>query len=137
MRPSNVVHLRAIYAAINAADEATLLERLAEDFTFEQRTESKKLPWLFIYRGRAETIAALRPTPAGQLRLTVVAVLDGGDRVTAQVEVAWERPPDGRLRTWREGHRWTFDDQGRATRVRQEYETPRSEQVARVLPFVP
>lgn len=139
---SNASRVRAVYVAMNAGDEAALAQCLADDFVFERRTESPQLPWLLLCRGRAETIAALRPTPAGQCRVVIRAIFDGGARVTAHVEITWESPAgpagDSGPLVWRESHQWTFDEDGTATRLRQTADRVQPvDQPARVLPFVP
>lgn len=138
---SHAPNLRAIYDAINAGDEIVLAARLSADFAFEQRTESTQMPWFTLYDGLDATLEALRATSEGRLTLNPTTLIDGGERITAHVDVTWQpKAAEGKISaplSWREVHQWRFDDLGRATRLRCHSETRAAPAgTAMVLPFL-
>jgi uncharacterized protein len=119
---TNATTVAEIYAAFGRGDVPAILDTLADDVAWEQ--------WRDNFAQRAD-VAHLRPlsgaaqvveffTVIGAWTVRDFAVLDvigTGRQVVAEVRAAFDLPGGGSFAD-EELHLWTFDGQGRVTRLR-------------------
>jgi ketosteroid isomerase-like protein len=121
---SNLATVQAIYEAFGKGDVPAILEMLADDVEWESWADNSAVkagvPWMTPRHGKAE--AAKFFETAGQMEivdLQVLSFMEGGDQVA--VEFVFE----ARLPAWGGGHYrdeeihlWTFDADGKVSRLR-------------------
>jgi ketosteroid isomerase-like protein len=119
---SNVQTVRKIYEAFGRGDVPALLELLAEDVEWESWTDNSAqragVPWFEPKRGR-ESVAEFFALVGGwEIRsFDVVAILDGGDKVAAEIVID-AVPAGGNGYRDEEMHLWDFNEDGLVTRMR-------------------
>jgi ketosteroid isomerase-like protein len=121
---SNLATVQAIYEAFGKGDVPAILDVLADDVEWESWADNSAVkagvPWMTPRHGKAE--AAKFFETAGQMEivdLQVLSFMEGGDQVA--VEFVFE----ARLPAWGGGHYrdeeihlWTFDADGKVSRLR-------------------
>ena len=131
----NATTVAEIYAAFGRGDVAAILDRLADDVSFDA-------DWAD-HHGQRAGVAHLQPR-VGPAQVAVFfaliadwtvqdfAVLDviGSDRqVVAEIRAAFTLPNGGRFAD-EELHLWTFDDAGKVTRFRHYVDTAKHVEAA-------
>lgn len=122
MTVSNVEAVQEIYAAFGRGDVPALLACLSEDVVLDgwedNRAQAAGVPWLAERHGHAgmtEFMSVL--AGVGVRDLQVNALMDGGDRVAAEVVIETEYYRDEEIVVF-----W-FDPAGKVTRVRHYVDT--------------
>jgi ketosteroid isomerase-like protein len=132
----NAATVADIYAALGRGDVPAILETLAPDVAWEQWSEPTfaqraAVPHLMARTGRAgvaEFFTLLSSYTV--LEFDVLDVIGTGRQVVAEVRASFALPGGGRFAD-EELHLWTFDDDGRVTRLRHYVDTAKHIAAAR------
>ena len=124
---SNIEAVQSIYQAFGSGDVPGILRHLADDVDWESwsddRNQTAGVPWFERRRGPAEVTAFFEIIGGWQVNgFQVVALLEGGQKVAAEIEVDFTLPSGQRLRD-EELHLWTFGDDGKVVRFRHYVDT--------------
>lgn len=120
----NLATVQAIYAAFGKGDVPGILEHVSETVRWESWADNSAqragVPWLEARQGKqgvAEFFQALSSLAAVR-DFQVLALMEGGDQVAAEVIIEFEVPGTGGHVRDEEVHLWTFDGSGKVVRVR-------------------
>lgn len=121
---SNLETVQQIYAAFGRGDIPAILDTLADDVAWEAWADNfgarAGVPWLVPRSGKAgvaEFFGLLGSTLIVK-HFRVLSLMDGGDHVAAEFEIACDVPSTGRHYRDEEIHLWTFDAAGKVIRLR-------------------
>lgn len=121
---SNLETVRQIYAAFGRGDIPAILDALADTVEWEAWADNSGaaagVPWLAPRHGKAgaaEFFALLGSTLVVR-DFRVLSLMDGGDNVAAEFEIACDVPSTGQHYRDEEIHLWTFDRAGKVVRLR-------------------
>jgi len=119
---SNVQVLQEIYSAFGRGDVPTILKHLADDVQWESwddnHAQHAGVPWLAARTGRGGVAEFFGVIGSWDVKeFAVVAIMDGGSKVAAEIAIDARLPTGTRLRD-QEIHLWEFDEGGLVTRVR-------------------
>jgi uncharacterized protein len=120
----NLETVKQIYAAFGRGDIPAILDALADDVAWEAWADNSAatagVPWLVPRHGKtgaAEFFGLLgRGLVVTDFR--VLSLLDGGDHVAAEFEIACDVPSTGAHYRDEEIHLWTFNTAGKVIRLR-------------------
>ncbi|MEA2448741.1 MAG: uncharacterized protein QOG63_673 [Thermoleophilaceae bacterium] len=123
----NTSTVRDIYEAFGRGDVETIASKLADDVAWESwednHAQRAGVPQLEPRRGRDAALEFFALAGAMEIREFAVRDVLGSERqVAADVLFDAQLPGGGRLRD-EELHLWTFDDEGRVTRMRHYVDT--------------
>lgn len=108
--------VETIYAAFGRGDVPAILEKMADEVSWDAHYGESKVPWLRARKGR-EGVGAFFATVAEHLefeKFEVEAILEGGRFVVALVNLQAKVKSTGKtLRERREAHVWELDERGR------------------------
>jgi ketosteroid isomerase-like protein len=133
---SNVETVQAIYAAFGRGDVPFILDQVADDVAWEAWADNS---------AQTAGVAHLAPRHGKQgvaeffgvvgtfeiVDFDVIAILDGGDKVAAEFVIEANLPNGGHYRD-EEMHLWSFDEDGKVTRLRHYTDTAKHIAVAAV-----
>jgi ketosteroid isomerase-like protein len=132
---ANLAATQALYAAFGRGDVPAILDLVAEDVRFDEWADSfaqrAGVPWLTARTGHdgvAEFFGVV-----GQFEISEFSVLDlmaSDGQVTAEVVIEAKLPAGGRYRD-EELHLWTFDSDGKISRLRHYTDTAKHIAAAR------
>jgi uncharacterized protein len=133
---SNVETVQEIYAAFGRGDIPAVLERLAEDVEWEAWSDNSAqragVPWFQSRRGREGAGDFFAIVGTWDVReFSVVSILDGGDKVAAEIVIE-AVPPGGEPFRDEEMHLWDFDADGLVKRMRHHSDTAKHMRAAGV-----
>jgi ketosteroid isomerase-like protein len=124
---TNVQTVQEIYAAFGRGDVPSILDRCAENVAWEawadNTAQQAGVDHLAPRQGRAGVAEFFGIV--GSFKVTdfqVLALLDGGDKVGAEVVIDAELPNGNRFRD-EELHLWSFDADGKVSRMRHYVDT--------------
>jgi uncharacterized protein len=123
----NLATTQGIYEAFGKGDVPGLLDALADDVSFEQwgdnHAQRAGVPWFEERRGRDGAAEFFGLVGGWEIHdFQVISMLAGGDQVA--VEVLMDATPAGGSRFRDEElHLWTFDADGKVTRLRHYVDT--------------
>lgn len=130
--------VQEIYAAFGRGDVPAILAKLADDVQWESweshSAQKANVPWLRPRQGKAG-VAEFFGTVA-QMQISdfrVLSVMSGGNQVAAELVVEANVPGGGHFRD-EEMHLWTFNAEGKVTRLRHYIDTPKHIEAARSWP---
>ena len=121
---SNLETVRGIYEAFAKGDVPAILEVLADDVEWEAWADNSSVnagvPWMVPRRGRDDVVHFFEA--AGQMDivdLQILNMMEGGDQVAVEFVLEANLPAwgGGHYRD-EELHLWTFNDEGKVTRLR-------------------
>ena len=126
---SNLPTVQALYEAFSAGDVPSFLSHLADDVQWEQWADNRAVaagvPWLQPYSGRDAVTAFF--AAVGQMEiveLQVLNMLEGGNEVAVTFVLEAKLPQcDDRSYRDEEIHLWTFDADGKVSRLRHYVDT--------------
>jgi ketosteroid isomerase-like protein len=126
---SNLASVQSLYNAFGSGDVDGFLELLADDVEWEAWADNTAVvagvPWLQPHSGRAavrEFFAAVAEMEIVELQ--VLNMMEGGNEVAVTFVLEAKLPAcAGRSYRDEELHLWTFDDQGKVTRLRHYVDT--------------
>lgn len=117
---NNIETVQKIYEAFGTQDMASILERMAEDVSWEYAYAPGDVPWLQPRKGRAgvgeffQSLAGLNIT-----KFDVKHISASGDTVVALIDLeATVQSSGGRISERDEAHVWKFDGRGRVAAFR-------------------
>ena len=123
----NTATVASIYEAFGTGDIPAILETLADDVRWEERTDNSAqkagVPWLQRGDGKSGALAFFKIS--GQMTIhefRVLSLLAGGQQVVAEVVIDATGPSGRRYRD-EELHLWTFNDVGKIVRLRHYVDT--------------
>ncbi|MFN7984226.1 MAG: nuclear transport factor 2 family protein [Vicinamibacterales bacterium] len=120
----NLETVKEIYAAFGRGDVAFILSVLDDEVAWESWADNQAarvgVPWLVPRRGKAG--AAEFFGLVGSVLMVkdfrVLALMDGGDKVSAEFEIECDVPSSGGHYRDEEMHLWSFNDAGKVVRLR-------------------
>jgi ketosteroid isomerase-like protein len=126
---SHLTTVQALYQAFGAGDVPTFLSHLADDVQWEQwpdnRATSAGVPWLQPYSGRDAVMGFF--AAVGQMEivdLQILNMMEGGDEVAVSFVLEAKLPQcGGRSYRDEEIHLWTFNADGKVSRLRHYVDT--------------
>ncbi|QJW90542.1 SnoaL-like domain-containing protein [Spirosoma taeanense] len=134
--------VQAIYEAFGQGNIPAILDHLADDVQWESwadnSAQQQNVPWLKARQGK-EAVPEFFSI-VGQLNLTdfqVLSIMAGGNQVAAEIIV--ETASSALATSFRdeEMHLWTFNDEGKVTRLRHYTDTFKHIQAAKAATTVP
>lgn len=134
----NLETVKEIYAAFGRGDIAFILSVLDDEVAWESWADNQAanagVPWLMPRRGKAG--AAEFFGIVGSVLVVkdfrVLALMDGGDKVSAEFEIECDVPSSGGHYRDEEMHLWSFNDAGRVVRLRHYTDTAKHMRAAGV-----
>lgn len=131
---SNVATVQAIYEAFGRGGVPAILGHLSPDVTWEHwadnRAQQAGVPWMQARSGPEGALEFFKIIGTWvPERFEVVALMDGGDRVAAEVVAAFTLPT-GRRFDEEEVHVWRFDGDGKVASFRHYLDTAKHIEVA-------
>lgn len=126
---SHLATVQALYEAFGAGDVPSFLSHLADDVEWEQwpdnRAAAAGVPWMQPYTGRDAVsgfFGAVRQMEIVDLQ--ILSMMEGGDQVAVSF-VLEARLPNCGGRSYRdeEIHLWTFNADGKVSRLRHYIDT--------------
>jgi ketosteroid isomerase-like protein len=111
----HVETVQSIYAAFGRGDLPAILDALADDVAWDQRTPSHGLPWYQPRSGRDEVTGFFADLMENAVlhRLEPLNFLTGGNQVAAVMDYAIEVKGSPEVIEDIEIHLWTFDQHGK------------------------
>jgi ketosteroid isomerase-like protein len=120
----NLETVKQIYAAFGRGDIPAILNALADNVAWEAWADNSAakagVPWLVPRHGKAGAadFFALIGATLVVKTFRVLSLMDGGDQVAAEFEIACDVPSSGGYYRDEEMHLWTFDASGKVIRLR-------------------
>lgn len=127
---SNLATVQSIYEAFGRGDVAAILDLLADDVEWESWADNSAVeagvPWMVPRQGKAEVVHFFET--AGQMEIVDLQILD---MMESSDQIAVELVLEANLPTWGGGghyrdeelHLWTFNVDGKVTRLRHYIDT--------------
>jgi len=121
---SNLATVQSIYESFGKGDIPAILDVLADDVEWESWTDNSAfkagVPWMVPRHGKAEAVHFFEA--AGQMEildLQVLNMMEGGNQVAVEFALEANLPAwgGGHYRD-EEIHLWTFNHEGKVTRLR-------------------
>jgi ketosteroid isomerase-like protein len=136
MSEQNVAAVQRLYEAFGRGDIPAILDELAEDVVFDQWADNHSqragVPWMAERHGHdgvKEFFGIVGTLDIGDFQ--VLAIMSGGDKVVVEVLIE-VTTPDGAHYRDEELHLWTFDADGKISRLRHYTDTAKHIAAARV-----
>lgn len=114
--------VKEIYAAFQRGDVPAILDQLADDVQWESwanhSAHKANVPWMRARSGKAGAAEFFQVV--GQMKITdfqVLSIMAGGNQVAAELIVEADIPGGGHFRD-EEMHLWSFNAEGKVTRLR-------------------
>jgi hypothetical protein len=120
---SNLAVINTIYEAFGKGDIPTILEQMADDVQWEQWADNSAqragVPWLAPRSGKTgvlEFFQVLGGMPVKEFQ--ILSIMAGGNQVAVEFVIEVDGSTVGGHYRDEEIHLWTFNDQGKVTRLR-------------------
>lgn len=119
---NNLETVKAIYEAFGKGDVPFILSKLADDIDWEQwadnSVQTADVPYLRYKKG-VQGVGEFFGEVAklGITRFEVLALMDGGDKIAAEVEIETATFTDEEI------HLWVFNEEGKVSRFRHYVDT--------------
>lgn len=120
----NLDTVKQIYESFGRGDIAAILDALADDVAWEAWADNSAakagVPWLQPRHGKAgaaDFFALIGPVLAVR-HFRVLSLMDGGDTVAAEFEIECDVVTTGGHYRDEEMHLWTFNAEGKVSRLR-------------------
>ncbi|MEZ4860364.1 MAG: nuclear transport factor 2 family protein [Caldilineaceae bacterium] len=120
----NLTTVRAIYEAFGKGDVPTILEQMAPDVQWEtwadNRAQQAGVPWLQVRQGKEGVLDFFQYLGA-EMQVTdfqVLSFMEGGNQVAVEFVIEANMPALGTHFRDEELHLWTFNAEGKVTRLR-------------------
>jgi ketosteroid isomerase-like protein len=126
---SNAATVQGIYEAFGRGDIPAILDQLSDDVAWDAWTDASSaqsagVPWLAERHGRDQVGGFFQSLSALEFHtFAPYALIEGGDRVVAQISVDLTVRETGRRFRDDEIHVWVFGDDGRVTEFRHYVDT--------------
>lgn len=136
----NLETVKHIYEAFGRGDVAAIIDVLADDVAWEAWADNSAahagVPWLQPRHGKhgaAEFFGLLASTLAVK-QFRVLSLMDGGNNVAAEFEIECDVVSTGGHYRDEEIHLWTFNAEGKVTRLRHYADTAKHIRAAGLQP---
>lgn len=120
----NLATITTIYEAFGKGDVPTILEQMAPDVQWESWADNygqqAGVPWLQARQGR-EGVLAFFQYLGTQMQVTefqVLSIMDGGHQIAVEFTIAVTLPALGTHYRDEEIHLWSFNSEGKVSRLR-------------------
>ena len=120
----NLTTVTTIYEAFGKGDIPTILEQMAPDIQWESWADNDGqragVPWLQARQGK-EGVLAFFQYLGSQMQVTefqVLSIMDGGQQIAVEFTIAANLPALGTHFRDEEIHLWTFNSEGKVSRLR-------------------
>jgi hypothetical protein len=128
MSQKNIQTVTAIYEAFGKGDIPAIIEQLADNVQWESWRDNSAqkagVPWLKKRTEKAGVIEFFKVVGELDIRhFQVLSIMGGGNQVAAEFEIEFYYPKTGGHVKDQEIHLWTFDDNGKITRLRHYLDT--------------
>jgi ketosteroid isomerase-like protein len=121
---SNLATVQSIYEAFGRGDVPAILDVLAPDVEWEAWADNSAVqagvPWMRPYRGREAVLGFFEAVGGMEITdLQVLSMMEGGNQIAVEfvIEVTLPGFGGGHYRD-EEIHLWTFNDEGKVSRLR-------------------
>lgn len=135
---NNLATVGEIYAAFGAGDIPTILSHMADDVQWEQWADNSAqrvgVPWLAARHGKAGVLEFFQVL-GSLMQVTdfqVLSLMAGSNQVAAEFVIEFDLPSLGTHFRDEEIHLWTFNDEGKVTRLRHYADTAKHMAAARL-----
>jgi len=111
----NVETVQAIYEAFGQGDIPSILDKLADDVTWDQHQPDRGTPWLTPRKGRDDVVGFFESLAGLEItRFEPQNLLEGGNQVAAVIHLEAQVKATGRTVVEEaEVHLWTFGPDGK------------------------
>lgn len=120
----NLATVTAIYEAFGKGDIPTILDQMAADIQWESWADNDGqqagVPWLQARQGK-EGVLAFFQYLGTQMQITefqVLSIMDGGQQIAVEFTIAVNLPALGTHYRDEEIHLWSFNSEGKVSRLR-------------------
>jgi len=118
----------AMYEAFGRGDIPALIEHLADDVQWEQWADNSaqkaNVPWMLARQGKEGAFAFFNVVGGLNIKeFTVLSIMGNDKQVAAEFVIEAQVAGTGRWYRDEEMHLWTFNDEGKVTRVRHYLDT--------------
>ena len=120
----NLATVTAIYEAFGKGDIPTILDQMAADIQWESWADNDGqqagVPWLQARQGK-EGVLAFFQYLGTQMQITefqVLSIMDGGQQIAVELTIAVNLPALGTHHRDEEIHLWSFNSEGKVSRLR-------------------
>lgn len=122
-----VATVAGIYQAFGEGNIGQVLNALSDEVQWEDFADNSAtkagVPWLARGHGKADAVRFFQIIGTWQFsEFNVVALMGGGAKVTAEIEIAVTQPSGVAMRD-QELHLWTFNDEGKVSSFRHYVDT--------------
>src|SRR3954447_3507727 len=122
-RVSNISTVQGIYEAFGKGDVPAILAVLADDVEWESWPDNwavkAGVPWMVPRKGPADVAHFFEAVSKMEIKdVQVKNMIDGGDQVVVEFEIEARVPDTDTTFRDQELHLWSFDDQGKVSRLR-------------------
>ena len=112
-----------IYAAFATGNIPAILDKLSDDVRWEDWADNSAqkagVPWLLPRHGKEGVLEFFKVMGGLQLLdFRVLSLMAGDNQVAAEFEIEFAVPATGRRLRDQETHLWTFDENGKVSRLR-------------------
>ncbi|MDX2047624.1 MAG: nuclear transport factor 2 family protein [Chitinophagaceae bacterium] len=119
----NVARVNHIYESFGRGDIPAILDELADDVQWEQWADNTAqkagVPWLQARKGKYEVSEFFKIIGTFNIKdFRVLSVMGNGNQVAAEFIIEADVPSTGGYYRDEEMHLWTFNDEGKVTRLR-------------------
>jgi ketosteroid isomerase-like protein len=120
---SNVERLQSLYESFGRGDIAAILEMVSEDVAWEQWNDNTAqragVPWFEPREGRKGAAAFFDSLGVMEIHdFQVINLMEGGNQIAATVRMDFTVKDTGERVRDEEIHLWTFDQDGKVSRMR-------------------
>jgi uncharacterized protein len=126
---NNLATTAAIYEAFGKGDVTSIISHMAEDVQFDAWSDNwaqkAGVPWLEARTGK-DGVAAFFEYVGSQMQVAdfqVLSMMTGGNQVAAEIVIDASIPATGGHWRDEEMHLWTFNEEGKVTRLRHYVDT--------------
>jgi hypothetical protein len=120
---NNTATVNRIYEAFGKGDIPSIINELADDVRWEQWADNTAqkagVPWLAARKGKEGVVEFFKIIAGLNIKeFQVLSIMGNGKQVAAEFIIEAEVPATGGHYRDEEMHLWTFNDEGKVTRLR-------------------
>ncbi len=138
---TNLATVQAIYEAFSKGDIPTILDQLADDVQWEawadNTAQNAGVPWLQPQKDKAGIVQFFQhignPTLFQLKDFQVLSIMEGSNQIAVEIIIEAAIPKTGGHFRDEEMHLWTFNDEGKVTRLRHYADTHKHMKAAGIL----
>lgn len=128
--------VKGIYEAFGRGDIPAIVEHLADDVQWEQWADNSAqktgVPWLQARQGKEGAMEFFKVVSEIAIKeFSVLSIMGNGNKVAAEFVIEADVPATGGHYRDEEMHLWTFNDEGKVTRLRHYTDTAKHIEAAK------